>query len=173
MLTASIAHIHLITQSLNFSQELKSQLKIPKFTKMYSILLLTALVSSALALPQGPIQSGPGPWYVTNYNPGCGTSPAGCAYSFDISYTPSYGSSEPAFSTSCQGTDIQGAYKPCADVSVSSNDVPGVGNSTLFVQHVYTQGEATYTITGNATITEFETDGQSFTIVPNLITAVA
>ena len=41
------------------------------------------------------------------------------------------------------------------------------------MQHVYAVGEATYTVTGNATITQFETDGQSFEIVPSMITAVA
>jgi hypothetical protein len=142
-----------------------------------TLLIFTTLLTAIFALPQGPIQYGPGPWYVTNYNPGCGTSPAGCAYSFTIAYTPPSNpdpsTTEPAFSTTCEGTDIQGGYKSCADVSVSSNDVPGIGNSTLFVQHVYTLGEATYTVTGNATITDFETDGQSFVIYPNKITAVA
>jgi hypothetical protein len=141
-----------------------------------SVLFLSSLLASSLALPttNGPVprQSGPGPWLVIDYNPGCGTSPAGCAYSFSISYTPSHGSTEPGFSTTCSGTNIQNEFRPCADASISSNEVNGFENSTLIVQHVYRQGQAVHTVTGNATITDFETDGQSFEIVPSTITAV-
>ena len=144
--------------------------------------LLTSLLTTALALPHqargisesdSPISVGP--WSLT-YNPGCGTSPAGCVYAFNITYTPPYGSSqasEPAFSTSCQGTNIQGSYRACTDASVSSNEYSNGLNDTLMVQHVYTSGEATYTVTGNVTITDFQTTGQRLVIVPNEITAVA
>lgn len=144
-----------------------------------TILLLASLLSTTFALPHQShsttrSNSPPslGPWSIT-YNPGCGTSPAGCLYTFNISYSPSYGSQEPAFSTSCQGTNIQGSYKPCADASVSSNEYSNGLNDTLMVQHVYNVGEATYTVTGNVTITDFQTDGQKMVIVPNEITAVA
>ena len=56
---------------------------------------------------------------------------------------------------------------------MSSDEINGFENSTLIVQHVYTVGEVVYTVTGNATITELETDGQSFEIVPGTVTAVA
>ena len=142
-----------------------------------SLLLITTLLTTALSLPQGSAPSGPGPWSVTNYDPGCGTSPAGCAYSFNITYTPtSHPSSpiEPGFSTSCNGTDVdQDGYKPCADASVASKTGPGIGNFTLFMQHSWVCEGVAYTETGNKTITELETAGQSFEIVPSVITAVA
>ena len=53
-------------------------------------------------------------------------------------------------------------------------DQPGPGESTLLVRHTWTDaGGVTYTETGNATITLFETDGQNFTVVPSQITAIA
>ena len=172
-----IAKTHTSNRATAFIiQHLPSKRK--SISKMqFTLLIFTNLLATAFALPQGPIHYGPGPWYMTNYNPGCDTSPAGCAYSFNINYMPPYNSdpstTEPAFSTSCKGTDIQGGYKACADMSVSSKDVPGIGNSTLFVQHVYNLGEALYTVTGNATITDFQTEGQSFVIYPSEIIAVA
>ena len=152
------------------------------------LLAATTLLTTAVALsiPQPKlttrtISTSPGPWCVTNYDPGCGTSPAGCAYSFSIAYTsptnPSPPSSlgEPSFSTSCNGTDVdQVGYKPCADdSSVASKTEPGTGNFTLFVQHSWTEQGVSYVETGNVTITELETSGQSFEIVPSQITAVA
>ncbi|KAG0649231.1 hypothetical protein D0Z07_4288 [Hyphodiscus hymeniophilus] len=142
-------------------------------------IFLSALrATTALALPQKRAQPGPGPWYINNYNPGCGTSPAGCEYSFNVSYAPAYGSLEPALCTSCLGSNIQGGYKPCVDTSVSFNEVcrfqvPGFMNDTLFLQHVYTADGATYTVTGNVTVTDFERVGQSFVVVPSVITAIA
>jgi hypothetical protein len=146
-----------------------------------SIIPLATLLTAALSLPQAaPTRSGPGPWQITNYNPGCGTSPAGCAYSFKISYTPPYSPdtslpTEPAFSTHCSGNDVnQKDFKACAHSGVSQMDQPGPGESTLLVRHTWTDAEGvTYTETGNATITLFETDGQNFTVVPNQITAIA
>jgi hypothetical protein len=143
---------------------------------MHTSLLLTTLLTTALST-QGITPSSPGLWAVTNYNRGCSTSPPGCAYSFNITYTPpSHPSSpiEPTFSTSCNGTDVdQDGYKPCADASVASKTEPGIGNFTLFVQHSWVCEGVAYTETGNKMITELETAGQSFEIVPSVITAVA
>ena len=112
-----------------------------------TILSLLALLPSALSTPVPrtyPAQS-PFPNYsITNYTTGC--SPAGCVYSFSISYvSPACTSQicEPSFSTQCNGTDIQGSLMVCDDALISSNEVPGWSNVTLQVRHEWDQDVTT------------------------------
>jgi hypothetical protein len=87
---------------------------------------------------------------ITDYTTGC--SPAGCTYSFSVSYQPDpAGSSsscsaqicEPSFSTSCNGTDIQGSMAVCDNALITSNEIPGTSNVTLQIQHTWDQDVTT------------------------------
>ncbi|KAH8598938.1 hypothetical protein B0O99DRAFT_683676 [Bisporella sp. PMI_857] len=105
-----------------------------------------------------------GSWPVTNFV--CpGGSPAGCVYSFNISFTPDPNDTsffqEPAFNTWCNGTNIQGELQPCLDGSIKTEVVNGAQNSTLIVQHKWYQELndgyiATVWIVGNYTWTYSE-----------------
>lgn len=83
---------------------------------------------------------------ITDYTTGC--SPAGCAYSFTVSYTPAAAACfaqicEPAFATTCNGTDIQGGMATCADALITSNEVPGTSKATLQIMHTWDQDVTT------------------------------
>jgi len=133
-------------------------------------LLLATLLTSTLALPTTThldLSTASLPtWSVTNWTEGC--SPGGCTYSFNISthapppataYNPSSPYPEPAFSTFCSGTDVQNRFVACDNPNVLANEVPGVSNLTLMIQHVWQaplagdEGEVgTFWILGNHTI---------------------
>ena len=131
-----------------------------------SILLpLTALLTTAFSSPTKVPRSmhismtETAFWPVTNFTCPSG-SPAGCVYGFNISYTPDPADTssflEPAFSTFCNGTNIQGEFKPCQDPSVVTNVINGWQNSTLIVQHKWYEdlgdgSKATVWIEGNYT----------------------
>lgn len=90
-------------------------------------------------------------WSITNYTEGC--SPAGCIYTMTITSPPlTPNSIEPAFTTTCQGSNIATEFQACADPALSTREVLGFLNVTLIVQHVFEKGDARYTIRGNATI---------------------
>jgi hypothetical protein len=57
--------------------------------------------------------------------------------------------------------------QPCDGPSVSANMIPGTGNYTIVVEHVYTRENSTiYHILGNTTLVEDKPypDGRSFNI---------
>jgi hypothetical protein len=114
---------------------------------------LVALLPCALSYPYHRRELAFPVYHVTKYTTGC--SPAGCAYSFNIYYTPGPcttppGSNtteicEPGFNTTCTGTDIQGGWRACADAVIQSNEIPGSNNSTLMVRHQWDQDVTTGT----------------------------
>ncbi|PVH86134.1 hypothetical protein DL98DRAFT_604004 [Cadophora sp. DSE1049] len=119
------------------------------------LLTITALfTSTSLALPSPSSTSYPttSSWRVSNYTEGC--SPGGCVYSFDIA-SPSTPSSfkEPAFLTTCTGTNVAGHMQPCQNPSITANSLPGPGKFTLVIQHEWTTEDGvTYFLGGNRTV---------------------
>lgn len=117
------------------------------------LLSLLALLPTTLCAPVASsnavqVQETAFPNYsVTNYTTGC--SPAGCVYDFDISYTPASSCEgyaqicEPAFSTHCNGTDIQGELRACHDELITTNEIPGWSNVTLQIRHQWDQDVTT------------------------------
>lgn len=108
-----------------------------------TILSLLALLPTTLSKPFRPTAAVHSPfpnYHITNYTTGC--SPAGCVYSFHVSYTSEPCTSqmcEPSFATHCQGTDIQNALVPCDNKLVTSNEIPGLSNVTLQIRHQWDQ----------------------------------
>jgi hypothetical protein len=117
----------------------------------FTMTLLTSLFSAtAFALPATtPVTPGkPVTWAISHYTTGC--SPGGCVYNFNIA---SYGDQTPfpAFSTSCEGTDVQNAFKACADSQIQANLKPTTEALTLFVERLYPVGDETLLYAGNVT----------------------
>ncbi|RDL41784.1 Uncharacterized protein BP5553_01763 [Venustampulla echinocandica] len=112
-------------------------------------LLFTTTLSLPSNTPRAALATGQYFWTVTNYTEGC--SPGGCAYSMTLS-THSSTENEPAFSTTCKGTNVATAYQACEDPAIATREVNGFQNVTLAVRHIYDVGEAQYTIRGNITI---------------------
>ena len=121
-----------------------------------ALLTLAALLSSSLASPVLPHLYNSPTWSVTNYIDGC--SPGGCVYSFNISTNGSGTGefSEPAFITFCTGIDDR-VEAECNDPSVVTNEVGGLNNVTLVVQHMWKNtlddgSVGTFKIMGNFTV---------------------
>lgn len=73
---------------------------------------------------------------------------------------------------SCDGTDIEGdSFGGCNITSVTSSEVAEFLQSQLFINYTYDVGSVSYTDMGSVNITEFETDGQKFTIIPTTVAA--
>lgn len=73
-------------------------------------------------------------------------------------------------STSCDGTDILGdTFGSCTVPSVTSHELAQFQFFTLFVNYTYTVEDKKYTDMGSVNITDVETSGQSFTIVPTTV----
>lgn len=142
-----------------------------------ALLTLASLLSSSFAIPLTPRQFNPITWSVTNWYDGC--SPGGCIYSFNISTNGSGGGQypEPQFSTFCTGIDDR-AEAACDDPSVFANEVGGVNNVTLVIQHTWkkTLGDGsvgTFNLIGNHTIVFDSPEPRSFQVPQLEETAVA
>jgi hypothetical protein len=133
----------------------RSQPQTSRMKTFTTLTTLTALLSTALAMPstqastRSPI---PTAWQVSNYTEGC--SPAACVYNFNIAWCS--GTSEPAFSTTCGGNDLATDFQACdayEDQYISTKEILlGAGNLTVVVQHKWYDGDITYWIEGNTTI---------------------
>lgn len=131
-----------------------------------TILCLLALLPLSLSTPlprSTTTDPSPFPNYsITDYTTGC--SPGGCAYSFMVSYTPPSPCTaqicEPAFSTRCNGTDVQTGLALCEDALVSSTEIPGWSNVTLQVRHQWDQDVTT----GNGGV-----DGRFWTVANHTV----
>ena len=157
-----INQLNLYPENKNSNFQNPTQQPHPKINKMKTFTTLTALsalLSAAFALPASnsrPASRSPVPtaWQVSNYTEGC--SPAACVYNFNIAWGS--GTSEPAFSTTCIGNGRTTDFQPCSayeDQYVSTKEISLVGgNLTVVVQHKWYDGEATYWVEGNATISQ-------------------
>ncbi|EPE28914.1 hypothetical protein GLAREA_00072 [Glarea lozoyensis ATCC 20868] len=132
--------------------------------------LLTLLTPSLALTTRSPIDPVPSPWNVTHYTEGC--SPAACVYTFNISLSNS-GTNEPSFSTTCTGNNLTPDFQACEDPAIATREVNGWSNVTLIVQHVYMDGEARFTVTGNHTIVNPGYQAYDFVVVQSEISAVA
>jgi hypothetical protein len=151
-------------------------------TSTSSLLNLALLIPSAisLALPgllhrQTADYTAAG-YTATDYTTGC--SEAGCTYTFALEWEGS--ATEPAFSTTCNGTNIQDKWAPCAAVGpgqfVSSNSIPGEdGEETISIQHGWVEGEDDFVIYANATLEFYPsaTWPTTFVVTPYEETATA
>ena len=148
------------TQSLPRQQEEnhpQSHRRTNKMKTPSTLTICSTLLSTALALPSTQYASRspvPAAWQVSNYSEGC--SPAACVYNFSIAWAG--GTSEPAFSTTCTGNDLATDFQACDPyenqyISTKEISLAG-GNLTVVVQHKWYEGEATYWIEGNATISQ-------------------
>jgi hypothetical protein len=117
-------------------------------TALFSV--LTTVFTPTLTAPvAAPVAA---PWQVTNYTEGC--SPGGCVYNFNIAWRGSP-TNEPAFSTTCQGTNVAGPgnYQPCDDANIVSNAISGDLNETVFVSHKWVDENGNrYNVSGSVTL---------------------
>ncbi|KAM3068120.1 hypothetical protein ACMFMG_011169 [Clarireedia jacksonii] len=106
------------------------------------------------------------PYQVTSYRSSC--SPAGCIYKFSISLDPLSDSSsnEPAFDTTCRGTNMQDVMKACADETISADQSSGVNEVMLLVMHKYTVDGVEHARKGGYTIAQDGSDSTAFEISP-------
>ena len=109
------------------------------FTSIVTVICAAAATAAAASIPSRARRNGPHSWTLWNVTEGC--SPAGCLFTFNIagglSQYPNF--IEPAFNTTCQGSDLATEFKPCADSSVKvygkAAGYPGWGYN-MSIQHV-------------------------------------
>jgi len=137
------------------------------------------LLSAAAVVVAAPAPAAPWTWEVTRFTSTC--TAATCRYDFNIS-GPVGPDKQPSFDAyGCDGTSVQGEYKPCTTVGL---DVPGnvlaqefnsgrdIG-AIVSVQYTFLQNGISYTYTGNNTVAH--TNGGepfNFAIVPTQASAV-
>ncbi|PQE23487.1 phosphoinositide phosphatase Pten Tep1 protein [Rutstroemia sp. NJR-2017a BVV2] len=99
------------------------------------IFVLPVLLFSIPYVLASPISAATTPYQVTSYRSSC--SPAGCIYNFDISFTilSDSSSNEPAFDTTCRGTNMQNTMKACTDGTVTAAQSSGESEVVLVVMH--------------------------------------
>ena len=116
-------------------------------TFLSTILSLSAII---VALPQTTVTPGaPITILVSNYQAGC--SQGGCTYSFELikPAAPAFG---PAYTTTCNGTDVQGKFVACGKPDIAANVVTENEGVVLFIRNTPTVVDEKQLWVGNKTL---------------------